>query len=58
MFFPKTDLNLGTLHPLGPLVLGMLVFKRKEGTYADTLACNGNRETSRHTDITGLYSSG
>lgn len=61
MFFPKTDLNLGTLHPLDPLVLGMLVFKRKEDPYADTLACREMgvaRPADRHTDVTGLYSSG
>lgn len=39
----------------------MLVFKRKEDTYADTLACRETevgRPADRHTDSTGLYSSG
>ena len=61
MFFSKTDLNLGTLHPLRLLALGMLVFNRKENPHADTLACREmgvGRPADRQTDVTGLYSSG
>ena len=52
--FPESQ---NTVPPLAPCARSVC-FKRKEDTYADTLACRETgvgRPADRHTDTTGLY---